>query len=456
MDSGALALIRAMASRLLDSWLHPPGKSQKVTLPSTKFTNHQDRIKVYSRCNTEPPRSRGFSWGEQMSQLRASQHSGSIRGHPESRLPHFRSPSGNAAPGQVSASRHGRTSRSTPLLRTAIGMLLALSLAPLVSGCGAGHRLVPEADAGGKNAAGPAAAYTSQVYPMSVVPGGAYSTDALRQSAQADPVVRRALAEMAEQTGDPLLLEHLRVAQAQQDTTMHTQLREGDDLFWSRGRVTVRRGETIFVHDPTGTPVLRARCGNGLLPVIPAGARTRPAPRDPDAQQEPARPETSSTEEEPVATKVPAPEQPDPQSQPQPERALSEPEPSVLLTEVPAADSEHPSSGSNAVDGVTPEDAVPAVPAPAMMTSAGPIWDATAVAQNSVPSSSIGLTWLPGAIALVPLLLPDGGSSSDGPPNEEAPPTPELSSSVLILLSAGAGYGLLRLSRQRRRPRSVP
>jgi hypothetical protein len=176
------------------------------------------------------------------------------------------------------------------------------------------------------------------------------------------------------------------------------------------------------------------------------------APAEPDDQKESSLSETPAPEAEPTVTVKSDPEPTGPQSEPKPGETSSDPEPTILLTELPTADTDQPVSPTDAADNVPPDEAEPA----AVVTGDAPTWDMTAVAQNPVPPPSNGLAWLPGAIVLLPILLPDGGSSSDGPPDEEVPPTPELSSSVLILLGAGAGYGLLRLSRRRRKPGSVP
>lgn len=350
-------------------------------------------------------------------------------------------------------SRAGRARRRTAFPLVAVGVLLVVFSVPLLSGCGAGHRLLPEAGAGGKGPAASSPASGSRVYPLSVIPGGAYSVEALQQSAETDPVVQRALAEMAAHTGDPRLLEHLRATQARQDTTMHTQLRDGDELYWSRGRVTVRKGETVFVHEPTGTPVIRARCGNGLWPVVPAGAPTRVAPPEPQTSQQPAPLETSAPEQKPVATKTPGPDPQPPQGAAETVRTLTEPKPSLLLSELPPGNSEPPLGASGAEDGLPPDEALPvATPPVTMAVGSGPTWDATSLATpNPVPATSAGLTWLPGALVLLPLVLSDDGSPSDGPPDPEPPPTPELSSSVLTILSLPVGYALLRLSQRRRR-----
>lgn len=117
-----------------------------------------------------------------------------------------------------------------------------------------------------------------QVYPMSVIPGGAYSKSELQQRVEADPVAKRSLKSLAAHLKDPELLDHVRAVKVPRDTALYTQLRAGNRLLWSERPVVVRAGETAFVDEKTGKMVARARCGNALLSSLPPGAATGPPP----------------------------------------------------------------------------------------------------------------------------------------------------------------------------------
>lgn len=108
------------------------------------------------------------------------------------------------------------------------------------------------------------------VYPLSVIPGGAYSVAELRAYLNKDPVAKHSFDAMAQRMGDPALLSHLQVKQLTKPVRMFTQLRVGDKLYSSSNPVTVQAGESGFVHEPTGDLVARARCGNVMMMTVPA------------------------------------------------------------------------------------------------------------------------------------------------------------------------------------------
>lgn len=171
----------------------------------------------------------------------------------------------------------GQESRIRPRLALcrAISCLAGVALlVVLVSGCGSrpAARLPQPASLVSK-----AVEPSRPLHPLSVLPGGAYSTSELQRKVQADPVARRSFAAMAKQVGDPNLLSHVRPAKVTENTRLHTQLRAGKKLFWSERPVVVGVGETVFVHEQTGEMVIRARCGNALLSELPPGAAIGPA-----------------------------------------------------------------------------------------------------------------------------------------------------------------------------------
>lgn len=167
-----------------------------------------------------------------------------------------------------------------------------------LSGCRVGNRVTMQAPgrglaSGRTGTAQPLAlAATRPIYPMSVIPGGAFSPAELKRRVRSDRVVRQSLSAMAERLGDPDLLDHVRVAQLPGDTRMHTQLRDGGELCWSEEPVTLAQGERVFIHQRTGAVIVRSRCGNALLPTLPLGAITRPAPLD--SPMAPVEPESNA------------------------------------------------------------------------------------------------------------------------------------------------------------------
>lgn len=116
------------------------------------------------------------------------------------------------------------------------------------------------------------------IYPLSVIPGGAYSVEELKAYLKADPVARRSFEAQAKRMGDPELLSHLVVRQAPKRTKMYSQLRKGSKLCWTAEPVTVEPGEPSFYHKETGEMVARARCGNVMVAALPAGAVRLPPP----------------------------------------------------------------------------------------------------------------------------------------------------------------------------------
>jgi len=133
------------------------------------------------------------------------------------------------------------------------------------------------------------------VFPMSVIPGGAYSIDELRAYLEKDEVARKSFEEQAERMGDPDLLDHLVVAKVTKPIKMHTQLRQNNKLFWSSDPVTVEPGETGFFSKDTGDLAARGRCGNVMLVTVPEGGVRVPAPRQHQIQSSGGTPPPQQT-----------------------------------------------------------------------------------------------------------------------------------------------------------------
>jgi hypothetical protein len=117
------------------------------------------------------------------------------------------------------------------------------------------------------------------IYPMSVVPGGAYSVEELRAYLKTDPVARQSYEAQAKRVGDPDLLSHLVVKQVAKPTRMYSQLRKGDKLCWTSQPVTVEEGESGFYHNGTDKLIARARCGNVMVVTVPVCGPRIPPPQ---------------------------------------------------------------------------------------------------------------------------------------------------------------------------------
>ncbi|MBM3472154.1 MAG: PEP-CTERM sorting domain-containing protein [Armatimonadetes bacterium] len=116
------------------------------------------------------------------------------------------------------------------------------------------------------------------IYPMSVIPGGAYSVAELKAYLASDPVARQSFEAQAKRMNDPELLSHLVVKRVPKPTKMHSQLRKGAKLCWTSQPVTVAEGESAFYSDQSGGMVARARCGNVMVVTVPSGGMKVPAP----------------------------------------------------------------------------------------------------------------------------------------------------------------------------------
>jgi hypothetical protein len=94
-----------------------------------------------------------------------------------------------------------------------------------------------------------------RVYPLSVIPGGAYSPKELTVARALDPVVDRHYADFGASTV---------VSPADRDLFMFVSYRKSDRIYWTKTRHRIPKGEMLL---NAGGNLARARCGNRLSPV---------------------------------------------------------------------------------------------------------------------------------------------------------------------------------------------
>jgi hypothetical protein len=104
------------------------------------------------------------------------------------------------------------------------------------------------------------------VFPYSIIPGGAESLQELRQAVTMDPVVARHYSDFD--------LAEVRRITLSSPQSMYVSYRIGNDVFWTKYKVTLPKGETILTD---GRVMARTRCGNRISAL----------PRKPNALVEP-------------------------------------------------------------------------------------------------------------------------------------------------------------------------
>src|SRR5688572_6581112 len=116
------------------------------------------------------------------------------------------------------------------------------------------------------------------VYPYSIIPGGAQSTEELRRAIEKDPVVAAHFAAFD--------LSRTRVETLETPRVAYVSYRTGQDVFWTRKPVVIPAGERVFTD---GTNTARVRCGNclsespGPVSVDEPPAEVLDTPEPPDA-----------------------------------------------------------------------------------------------------------------------------------------------------------------------------
>jgi hypothetical protein len=95
------------------------------------------------------------------------------------------------------------------------------------------------------------ATITRADYRYSVIPGGAFNERELRRAITADPVVAAHYTRLDQ--------SRIRAEIVARDRFVHVSYRKGNQIFWTKKKLLLRRGETILTD---GTTQIRARCGN--------------------------------------------------------------------------------------------------------------------------------------------------------------------------------------------------
>ena len=119
------------------------------------------------------------------------------------------------------------------------------------------------------------------VYPYSVVPGGVRDARELKWAAQHDPVVASHYAGFD--------YDHARVVRLVLARTAYVSYRIGNKVYWTRHRVTLKKGETLITD---GRMTARSRCAN-RVEEVPQQATSESEP--PAAKfEEPIHPATGT------------------------------------------------------------------------------------------------------------------------------------------------------------------
>jgi len=113
------------------------------------------------------------------------------------------------------------------------------------------------------------------LFSYSVIPGGAYSAQELKNAIEHDPVVAHHYADFD--------VSKARVIRLDRDQMEYVSYRLGDRIFWTNRELMLRKGETLITD---GTHEARTRCGNRLSDH--AAGPTSPAQPSPEALESPA------------------------------------------------------------------------------------------------------------------------------------------------------------------------
>ena len=124
--------------------------------------------------------------------------------------------------------------------------------------------------------------FRRQVYPYSVVDGGVDSVQELRSAIWRDPVVAKHYSNFK--------LDRARVIEAKADRDFHVSYRIGGEIFWTKKRLKVAKGERLITD---GTNVTRTRCAN-VLSEVPQG-KTSPDEPAPEVLDAPLNPPSEPT-----------------------------------------------------------------------------------------------------------------------------------------------------------------
>lgn len=126
------------------------------------------------------------------------------------------------------------------------------------------------------------------VYPYSIVPGGIRDARELKRAADRDPVVRAHYAGFD--------YDHARVVRLVLARTVYLSYRIGNKVYWTRHRVTLKKGETVITD---GKMTARTRCAN-RVEEVPQQANSASEPPA-EKFEEPIHPATGTAVVNPPA-----------------------------------------------------------------------------------------------------------------------------------------------------------
>ena len=108
---------------------------------------------------------------------------------------------------------------------------------------------------------------TREIFPLSVIHGGAYTSEELARARRSDPVVAAHYSGFG---------SHPAFRKAPRDLLLYVSYRRGNQVYWSKTRHKIPQGETVIAD---GASLARARCGNRLssIPQLPVAPSKEPA-----------------------------------------------------------------------------------------------------------------------------------------------------------------------------------
>lgn len=164
------------------------------------------------------------------------------------------------------------------ILAATVGALVAeLSLPSDIAPSGVLRRLTPPQKS--ETVDPEASSGPGTVFRHSVIPGGVQTGAQLQAAIDSDPVVAEHHADVTPSRMRPETLSA--------DRLVYMSYRKGDEVYWTRRKVLLRRGEKVL---SDGENDIRARCGNGMSfePMLP----TEDAEPDPEEFEQVVSPPT--------------------------------------------------------------------------------------------------------------------------------------------------------------------
>jgi len=288
-------------------------------------------------------------------------------------------------------------------------------------------------------------------YRYSVIPRGAYTETELRTAIRTDPVVAAHYKHLDQ--------SKLRTEVVASDRYVHVSYRKGNEIFWTKKKLLLRKGETIVTD---GATQVRARCGN-CISEQPQSSTSEDEPDevefdrlvDADGVPAPVAPQVAVVQ--PVAPlttagEVAAPGSPTPGSLAPPFLSGGSVEASSPVGD-PTSRLAASASGARAATPLVPSKRDPATgassPDPTLDPEAGPpsFFDVPGLGPSDVDPLAPPDELLENS-AYVP---PVNDVSPAGSPDEPANPVPVPEPGTFLLLGSGVAELIRRTTRARRK-----